>query len=1346
MAFCVCLTCALLLTITTSVTSSYHIETFDRYYHYDDLTALLKEYSSRYPSITHLFSVGRSVLGKELWVMRISDNPRERKAGTPMFKYVGNMHGDETLGRQLLVYLIEYLCENYGRNQRITKLVNSTDIYIMPSMNPDGFEAGRRQNANGKDLNRDFPDQFVDRPHNPQPETKGLMDWIRGQPFVLSANLHGGALVASYPFDDRSDQADGYSKSPDDAIFRHLAHVYANAHPRMHLPKQCWRDHFDDGITNGAAWYGLAGGMEDYNYMHSNCFEITVELSCIKYPSARTLHSEWNDNKESLLLYIEEVHQGIKGFVYDEEGNGIANATVSVHRINHDVVTAANGDYWRLLMPGTYTIIAHAPGFEAEMHSNIIVSDDQPTELMFRLKRVSSDENVEREEERESPSVDGKHFEPAQYNHHNYDSLTTLLKQFSKDFPGITRLYSIGKSVKGHELWVLEITDHPGQHEPGEPEFKYIGNMHGNEVVGREILLLLIQYLLKNYGHDEQLTNLVDTTRIHIMPTMNPDGYELSHQGDIMSVNGRANSHGIDLNRNFPSLFHRPKHPPEPETKAVMQWLDDYPFVLSANLHGGSLVANYPYDDSKSGRSVYSRCADDDVFRQVALAYSMAHLRMHSFSHCPGYSPEHFKNGITNGAAWYALTGGMQDYNYVHTNCFEITIELSCTKFPWQKELKKFWLENKPALIAFIEEVHRGVKGFVRDTNNNPVNRARIDVLGRNHPIHSAVDGDYWRLLIPGTYEIKVSKDGYQPVMKSVVVPNTGGVSVDFTLPLVSETTVQMPSTEREFRPTLSSEYGSKTSLLVERISATKQPESFSQKNYVLSQFVSVPSLKSTSASVKPAAAETSRTTVTMRVSVHHHQSVVATINQTGSDSAEETSRATVTERVVSNHQPTSSQAGRLATVQTQQRMESSLNTSVVETTLPHSVTEQVGGASLKQMSSYHHSSKEVRDKMIDLLKKCSTIGRMEEVLVTKQLRRVMSLVLSDDPDKNEMDEPKLLFVANTDGFSAVGQEMLINLMEELCVKYGKDGNMTDLVNSIKIYFVPLLHADEFHGAQEGSCNEGSDLSGQALRTFCEWVSKQNFHAVYHVGTGYKTWHYLETDVQSFGSYMTGVFESHKNGKTAVCNGTVSQSENSCLIMQSVHLPVSCCSYPHASELYDYWIKHKPALLAVLHLSKIGLHGKVTDSNGMTLPGVTVKGVGETLSLVVKTGTDGDYWLPLLPGDYKISVLDTQYAEVSQNIAVKETSVAERVDFKLSNDDSKSLPIPIIASIVVCFGVTILVVIAVVSYRWHHHSAVKKGFRPLRTNSSDYMHSKYLLNSSMYDSPDEEEIFNPHKL
>lgn len=130
-----------------------------------------------------------------------------------------------------------------------------------------------------------------------------------------------------------------------------------------------------------------------------------------------------------------------------------------------------------------------------------------------------------------------------------------VLHDLANKYPNITRLYSIGKSVQGRELYVLEIAQHPGEHRFGIPEFKYVANMHGNEVVGRELLLLFAKYLLENYKIDDRITKLIDTTRIHLLPSMNPDGYELAVEGDASSGVGRKNSNSFDLNRNFPDQY-----------------------------------------------------------------------------------------------------------------------------------------------------------------------------------------------------------------------------------------------------------------------------------------------------------------------------------------------------------------------------------------------------------------------------------------------------------------------------------------------------------------------------------------------------------------------------------------------------------------------------------------------------------------------------------------------------------------------------------------------------------------------------------------------------------------------
>lgn len=96
------------------------------------------------------------------------------------------------------------------------------------------------------------------------------------------------------------------------------------------------------------------------------------------------------------------------------------------------------------------------------------------------------------------------------FRYHNYDSMVLKLKDLHDKYPNITSLYSIGQSVEKRNLWVIIISDQPLIHEPGEPEVRYVGNIHGDESIGRECLIRFIEYLCMNYRRNDYITKLID--------------------------------------------------------------------------------------------------------------------------------------------------------------------------------------------------------------------------------------------------------------------------------------------------------------------------------------------------------------------------------------------------------------------------------------------------------------------------------------------------------------------------------------------------------------------------------------------------------------------------------------------------------------------------------------------------------------------------------------------------------------------------------------------------------------------------------------------------------------------
>ncbi|KAG7476867.1 hypothetical protein MATL_G00087350 [Megalops atlanticus] len=434
------------------------------------------------------------------------------------------------------------------------------------------------------------------------------------------------------------------------------------------------------------------------------------------------------------------------------------------------------------------------------------------------------------------------------FRHHNYKEMRQLMKVVNEECPNITRIYNIGKSSQGLKMYAMEISDNPGEHETGEPEFRYTAGLHGNEALGRELLLMLMQFLCKEYNDDNpRVRRLVDGVRIHLVPSLNPDAYELAYEMGSEMGNwalGHWTEEGYDIFQNFPDLnsilwgaedrgwvprIVPNHHIPIPEnflsqngsvaveTRAIIAWMERTPFVLGANLQGGEKLVAYPFDmqrpakagpDSRTGRrrgrqgeeyefneETWARIhrqnegelretADDTMFRWLATSYAFSHLTMTETYRGSCHTDDVTGGqGIINRASWKPVVGSMNDFSYLHTNCFELSIFVGCDKFPHESELAQEWENNREALLAFMEQVHRGIKGFVRDMEGNPLANATVSVEGIKHDVKTAPTGDYWRLLNPGEYRVTARAEGYTPQTRLCMVGyEAGATPCGFTL------------------------------------------------------------------------------------------------------------------------------------------------------------------------------------------------------------------------------------------------------------------------------------------------------------------------------------------------------------------------------------------------------------------------------------------------------------------------------------------------------------------------------------------------------------------------------------
>ena len=371
------------------------IRDWDTYPTYEGYLAMMYQFDSLYPNLCSVVNIGSTVQGRALLFAKISDNVSTREP-EPQFMYSSTMHGDETTGYVLMLRLIDYLLTNYGIDPFVTYLVDNMEIWINPLANPDGTYYGgnhtvnnaRRYNANNKDLNRNFPDPRVG-PYPTgawQPETIAMMNIASANHFVMSANFHGGVEVVNYPWDTWP------RLTADNNWWVFVSRQYADTAQANSPPG--YMNALNNGITNGYAWYQIAGGRQDYMTYFQRGRECTIELSDVHLLPPSQLPAHWLYNYKSFLNYMRKALYGITGTVTDSiSGNPVeAKVTISLHDLDSSEVYSDSlfGKYYRLIYGGTYTLQFAAPDYYTKTIPGVFVKNDSTTVLNVQLRPTST--------------------------------------------------------------------------------------------------------------------------------------------------------------------------------------------------------------------------------------------------------------------------------------------------------------------------------------------------------------------------------------------------------------------------------------------------------------------------------------------------------------------------------------------------------------------------------------------------------------------------------------------------------------------------------------------------------------------------------------------------------------------------------------------------------------------------------------------------------------------------------------------------------------------------------------------------------------------------------------------
>ncbi|OQX72209.1 MAG: hypothetical protein B6D61_14650, partial [Bacteroidetes bacterium 4484_249] len=340
-----------------------------------------------------------------------------------------------------------------------------------------------------------------------------------------------------------------------------------------------------------------------------------------------------------------------------------------------------------------------------------------------------------------------------------------------------------------------------------------------------------------------------------------------------------------------------------------------------------------------------------------------------------------------------------------------------------------------------------------------------------------------------------------------------------------------------------------------------------------------------------------------------------------------------------------------------------------------------------------YHSYQEIIDLADSLVLHFPDICEKHIFGYSLENRQCAALKISDNVSADEP-EAEVMFDGGIHGDEVGGAENVIRFARDLCLGYGTDPAITDLIDDREIWLYLMVNPDgRVHDTREntagvdlnrdwgymwdgwgGSTGAWSQPESKALRE-CMYNNQFVVHTAYHSGTEYISlpWSYRSSQPADWNHIyqLGGLYSSSSNypsmpygqGNTGMyaINGSTKDSNYGIMSSISWSMEISDSKHPPASQIMMYYNYNYPAMITMIEYSGYGLQGTVTDANtGEPVTGVVF------INNYFPTFTDptaGDYHKYVLPGTYSITIVANGYETQTIDNVVVTSNNATTTDF-----------------------------------------------------------------------------------